>query len=106
MISLCTLLETTKKKYLNKLQVLKDSKLVIEWAQGRENIQNMRLESIMRDINLAFLSFEWFSFHHILKEINSKTNKLSKDALELQSGTFVFYEYLDGVKIEAMEFRF
>jgi hypothetical protein len=86
--------------------VLGDSKLVIEWVQGRENIHNIRLASILRDIKLAFLSFEWLSFHHILQELNSKADELSKEALELQIDTFVFYEYMDGVETEVMEFRF
>jgi hypothetical protein len=60
----------------------------------------------MREIQLAFQSFECLSFHHILRELNNKADKLSKEALQLQRGSFDFYEYFDGTKIEAMEFFF
>jgi len=66
--------------------VLGDSKLVIDWAKGKSNFQNIILDSIMRDIKLACQSFEWFSFHHILRELNMKDGKLSKNVLELQNG--------------------
>jgi ribonuclease HI len=35
LIALWTLLETTKKKDIRKLQVMGDSKLVIDWAKGK-----------------------------------------------------------------------
>jgi hypothetical protein len=59
----------------------------------------------MRDINLAFYSFEWFSFHHILHKLNVKENELSKEALSMLAGSFRFYEYIEGEEIEEMEFR-
>jgi ribonuclease HI len=106
LIALWTLLETTKQKDIWKLQVLGDSKLVIEWAQGKISIQNNNLTSVMREIQLAFQSFEWLSFQHILRELNCKVDELSKEALQLQRGAFSFYEYFDGTKTKAMEFRF
>jgi hypothetical protein len=37
------LLETTKKKDIRKLQVMGDSKLVIDWAKGKFSFQNINL---------------------------------------------------------------
>jgi ribonuclease HI len=105
-IALWTLLNVAKEKDLRKLQVMGDSKLVIEWAQGRVNIQNIHLSNILRDIRLTFQDFEWLSFHHIPRELNSKADELSKEALELHSGTYAYYEYKEGVEAEAMEVRF
>jgi len=45
------------------------------------------------------------SFHHILREFNTKANELSKEALELQNGAFGFYKFFEGQEIEAMEFH-
>jgi ribonuclease HI len=81
LIALWTLLETTKKKDIQKLQVLGDSKLVIDWAQVKIVIQNTNLATFMREIQQAFQSFEWLTFHHILREINTKEDELSKEAL-------------------------
>jgi ribonuclease HI len=105
LIALWTLLETTKEKNLTKLQVFGDSKLVIDWARGLNNIQNPRLASILRDIKLTFRDFEWNSFQHILRELNTKADGLSKEALQLQKGAFGFYEFFEGTETEAMEFR-
>jgi ribonuclease HI len=84
LIALWTLLETTKEKNMTKLQVFGDSKLVIDWARGQNNIQNPRLASILRDIKLTFRNFKWLSFQHILRELNTKADELSKEALQLQ----------------------
>jgi hypothetical protein len=35
-----------------------DSKLVIDWARKKNVAQYVKLEHVLRDINLAFLSFE------------------------------------------------
>jgi hypothetical protein len=35
-----------------------DSKLMIDWAQGKVNIKNTTLSSVMREIKLAFQSIE------------------------------------------------
>jgi hypothetical protein len=78
---------------------------VIDWARGINNIQNPRLASLLRDIKLTFRDFEWLSFQHILRELNSKADELSKEALQLQKGAFGFYEFFEGTETEAMEFR-
>lgn len=75
--TLWTLLETAIKD-IRKLQILGDSKLVIDWAQGKIDIQNTSLATVMREIRLTFQSFEWLSFHHILRELNLKADELSK----------------------------
>lgn len=105
MTALWTQLEADKTLDIKKLQVLGDSKLVINWAHGKANLQNISLEPIMKDIKLAFQSFKWLSLHHILRELNSKANELSKNALELQNGTFLRYEFLNGMESVAVEHR-
>jgi ribonuclease HI len=83
LIALWTLLEAAKEKNLSKLQVFDDSKLVIDWARDIDNIQNPRLTSLLRDINLNFRDFEWLSFKHILRELKTKAFKISKEALHM-----------------------
>jgi hypothetical protein len=78
---------------------------VIDWAQGKISIQNINLSIVMRYVGLTYQSFEWLYFHHILRELNSKANELSKEALQLQRGAFKYYEYSDGSEIEALEFH-
>jgi len=45
------------------------------------------------------------SFHHVLRELNVNVDELSKEVLQLQRGSFGYYEYFEGVETEAMEFR-
>jgi hypothetical protein len=59
----------------------------------------------MREIRETFKSFRWLSFHHLLRELNSKADELSKDVVLLNLGTFNLYEFHDGVETEAMEVR-
>jgi hypothetical protein len=65
---------------------------VIHLAKGKISIQNINLENIMRDIKLTFQYVEWFSFQHILRELNLKADELSKEALQLQTRDFEYYK--------------
>jgi hypothetical protein len=98
-------LETTKEKNIEKLQVFGDSKMVIVWASEKISIQNPSMATIVRDIKLNYRAFGRLSFHHILWELNTKANELSKEALELPNGAFGYYEFMDGTGIEALEFH-
>jgi hypothetical protein len=102
---LWSLLEDAKVKDVKKLQVLGDFKLVIDWAHQKNKFQNIWLTLIMRDIKLAYQSFEWIYFSHILRDHNAKDNELSKEALSLLVGAFVYYKFIDGEEIEATEFQ-
>jgi len=55
-----------------------DSKLVIDWENGKNLVQDIRLQNIMRDIKLTCCAFEKLSFLHILQKMNSKADKHSK----------------------------
>ena len=70
------------------------------------NLSNVMLTPLVRNIKLAYQSFEWISFCHILQELNGKADELSKEALSLTPGAFCIYEFIDGEEIEAMEFHF
>jgi ribonuclease HI len=56
-IALWTLLEAGIKKVVRKLQVLGNSMLVVEWEKQKIKFQDIRIESLLRDIKLYFLSF-------------------------------------------------
>jgi hypothetical protein len=63
------LLKVVIKKDVKKLQVLGDSMLPIKWPKQMMEVQDIRLESLLKDIKLSFQSFEWFSFNHIPWEL-------------------------------------
>ena len=59
-IALRTLLEIASIKDVKKLQIMGDSKLVIDWARKKATISDVRLEPLLRDIKHSMKSFEWF----------------------------------------------
>jgi hypothetical protein len=40
-----------------------------------------------------------------MRELNTKVDELSTEALELPNGAFGYYEFMDGIETKAMEFR-
>lgn len=68
-------------------------------------MENVGLGSLLRDLEFQLSSFEWLSFHHILRALNTPTDSLSKEALLLPKGAFGYYEFVDGIEKEAMEFQ-
>jgi hypothetical protein len=71
----------------------------------KSSAQDIILASLLRDIKLAYQSFEWLSFSHILRELKEKVDELSKDALSLPIGSFGYYEFIEAKEVQAMEFR-
>jgi ribonuclease HI len=99
------LLTVAQEKGIKKLQIMGDSKLVVDWACNKVKVENMGLGYLLRDVEFQSSSFEWVSFHHILRELNSKVDNLSKEALLFLKGDFGFYEYINGEEKEGMEFQ-
>jgi hypothetical protein len=80
-------------------------------------VSNYTRENILKDfthlwVNKPLLcvlknslqSFEWLSYNHIFRELNEKSNSLSKEALSLPMGALGFYEFLDNEEKKYMEF--
>lgn len=65
-IGLYLLLEIENMKNICRLQVLDDSRLVINWANGRATVQNTGFEHIRQDIQHLTPTFEWITFNLIL----------------------------------------
>jgi hypothetical protein len=86
------------------VQVLGDSRVAIDWENGLVQLQVVRLQPLLVQIH-SFLSYlEWSSFSHIYKELNTLVDELSKEALELEEGAFIFQEYFEGHLCEEMSF--
>lgn len=64
-----------------KLQVLGDSKLVIDWILGAVQITNNALVNIGRLLKRISDTFQMISFKHIFREINVQAESLSKEPL-------------------------
>jgi hypothetical protein len=49
--------------------------------------------------------FDWLSFQHIYRELNTVVDNISKEALQLPKGAFGYYEFTDGEESQALEFQ-
>jgi ribonuclease HI len=95
--ALWILLKVAVDKQVRKIQVLGDSKLVMDWANGKAQII---LERILEIRAL----FEEVSFAHIFREFNHKVDHLSKEALALEEGMLSVQEVKDHIPFECYQF--
>ena len=79
-------LKLAKDKHLPKLNIYGDSKAVIEWAQGRNDIRAPHLQNLLRAIQSLQHSFEATHISHIYREYNIEADSMSKQALAIQPG--------------------
>lgn len=87
------------------MQVFGDSKLVIDQANGKASISNVSLTSLISDASFQINQFDWISFQHVLRELNTIADNLSKEALQLPKGTSGYHELVDGEEARTMESR-
>jgi len=74
---------------LCKIQILGDSKAVVEWVNGHNQMQVLRIKTLMAHICSFFASLEWFSINHIPRDLNSLADQLSKEVLLLHARSFI-----------------
>jgi ribonuclease HI len=80
------------------VQILGDSKIVIEWLKHNGNLQAINIEGWKRRIRDLASSFQGISFQHIFRESNEEADFLSKQALTAPRGRLTYY-YWDGVMV-------
>ena len=68
------------------IQIFRDSKVVIDWENGRTNIQVPYLQHVLTKIQNLKTLFRRISFAHIYREVNEEADSLSKQALAYQPG--------------------
>ena len=81
---------------MKRLQLLGDSKKVVDWANGRVQINAPHLQYMMAAIRDLVTSFKSVSFEHIYRELNMEADSLSKLALALQPGIIEVEEMTNG----------
>jgi hypothetical protein len=72
--------------------VFSDSKLPMEWENGKSNIYNLKLGPIFNRIMENKLVFEEVSFSHVYRKFNHKVDQLSKEAFILEEDFFLVHE--------------
>jgi hypothetical protein len=62
----------------------------VDWINGKTSFQVRRLWPIMVQLQELIENLEWFSCRHILWELNSEADALSKDALSYEVNPFFY----------------
>lgn len=76
-----------------KLQVMGDSKVVIEWVQGTYRLQNLTLRTLLEQIQNATLFFEAISVNHVYRHFNAEADMSSKEVISGSSKILQMAEY-------------
>ena len=73
-------------KDCKKITVYGDSKHVINWINGTQRCNNIRLANIVEDIKTLQKVFYSFSCQHVYREINEEVDRASKEGTHMEVG--------------------
>jgi ribonuclease HI len=82
--------------HIDTLQILGDSRIIIEWLNKRNDLQAISLSAWKDRIRLLQLAFKKLSFIHIYRQHNKSTDLLSKEALQKKVGIITYNHWIDG----------
>jgi ribonuclease HI len=75
------------------IQILGDSKVIIEWLKQKGNLQAINIEGWKLRIWDLVASFQGICFQHIFRESNEEADKLSKQALSASKGRLSYFTW-------------
>lgn len=78
------------------IQIFGDSLNVIRWVNGQSTCKNQILKHILEEIQVLKSSFNSFSLCHIFRERNDTADKLSKEGLRQNLGSWKIIEENQG----------
>jgi ribonuclease HI len=84
-------LTITKLLNLRYIQVIGDSKVIIDWLDQKGKLQAINVEAWKQRTKDLVQFFNGISFHHIFREANMEASKLSKLALSTSKGRITYY---------------
>jgi ribonuclease HI len=80
-------------KDIRSLQVLGDSKLVVDWFNGKCQINNLVLSPLLDKIREVGSLFGILFVEHLYREFNTMVDGLSKDFVAQQEGLLLSHEF-------------
>jgi ribonuclease HI len=83
---------------LHRLQILGDSKVVIDWLSNRGRLQACAIEGWKSRIKDLIKHFHFVSFEHIFRNFNMEADLLSKQALREPEGRITYYPWSNGTE--------
>jgi ribonuclease HI len=93
LLSLWSLLFFADSRNFHQMQILGDSKVIVDWFNHKAQLQVATLQGWIQKICMLAMNFSFLSLSHIYREYNSVADKLSKEALLLDEGRLVVEEF-------------
>jgi ribonuclease HI len=81
---------------INRLVLLGDSKVIIDWLNQKTNLHATEIEGWMRRTRSIITDFQDIKFTHIFREYNKEADSLSKQGLLEQKGILTYFSVIDG----------
>jgi ribonuclease HI len=95
LLALWGLLNFAKSIHVEHLQVVGDSKLIVDWINHICNLQVLNLESWQKRIRQLQEAFQELTITQVYREFNTRADLLSKEAVTLDPGTFIVKYFED-----------
>jgi ribonuclease HI len=89
-------------KQISSLQLVGDSKVIVDWFSSKHNLQVLTLQPWMSRIHQLSENFQELNIQHIYREYNREVDQLSKQALLLEEG-FLYFAKGVGTHVEKFE---
>ena len=80
---------------VSSFQVLGDSKLIIDWANGKNSMENLLFQPLVEKFREIKNHLDSVSFHHVYRELNEIADQLSNEALTLHEGLVITSEWIE-----------
>ena len=88
---LCFALE----KDCRKLHIFRDSLVIINWVNKVQRCRNLALSSRFEEVNRLWKNFDHISCRHVYRERKTTADRLYKEGLKMEHGTWNFFEKRD-----------
>jgi ribonuclease HI len=102
LLALWSILFFAHYKQVSCLQLVGDSKVIVDWFSFKHNLQVITLQPWLTRIRQLSENFQNLKIQHIYREYNREANQLSKQALHLEEG-FLYYAKGVGAHVEPFE---
>ena len=60
-----------------------------------QQCRNLALTSLYEEVNKLWTNFDYISCCHVYREVNSDADRLSKEGVKMEHGTWKFFENME-----------
>ena len=90
LLSVCGFLWFFKRIHVFHIQIVGDSKVIIDREKEISSLHSLTLENWSRHVRCLFYEFSFISFEHIYREFNANFDRLSKILIREMGGGLFF----------------